>query len=81
MQHLSCFILIRDPSVGLENCFKGLLVTTGIIDVVVFLQVFCFSSGVIPLLLQSGSAQKLEIKGNFFFFFSFADGVLENIHW
>lgn len=44
MQHLLCFILICNPSVGLENCSRGLLVTTGIMEVVVFLQVFCFRS-------------------------------------
>ena len=64
VQHLSCFFLICDPSVGLGNCFKGLLVTIGITEVIVFLQVFCLRFGVIPLLLQSGSAQK------FLFFFS-----------
>lgn len=56
VRHLLCFVLICDPSVGLGNCFKGLLVTSGITEVVVFLQVFCFIFGVIPLLLQSGSA-------------------------
>lgn len=81
VQHLPCFILLCDPSAGLGNSFKGLLVTIGIRELRSFLQAFFFSFGVIPLLLQPSGAQKLEIKQKIFsFFFSFADGVLENIH-
>lgn len=43
-------ILSRDPPVGLGKSFRS-LVTTKATEAVVFLQDFCFSFGVIPLLL------------------------------
>lgn len=49
---------------ALKACWSAL----GLWRWLFFLQVFCFSSGALPVLLQSGSAQELEIKGNFVLF-------------
>lgn len=62
------FILICDPSAGQGNCIKVCWSPLGLWRWLFILQAFCFSSGVVPVLLQSGSAQELEIKGNFFSF-------------